>query len=41
MSNVPSKYGFNFAFFDILGFGDKISKPGGLELIKDVSLVSG
>ncbi len=36
MSNVPSKYGFNFAFFDILGFGDKISKPGGLELIKDV-----
>jgi len=33
-----SVYGFNFAYFDILGFSEKISKPNGLKEIKDVYL---
>lgn len=36
MSAIESLYGYNFAFFDILGFSEKISRPGGLEEIKDV-----
>lgn len=33
-----SIYGYNFAFFDILGFGVKISEPRGLEEIKEMYL---